>query len=75
MILTLPPTLVSGTIDEMLNIIIATSGADDYALLIEAVFEEPQEKIKGCFYLVLSQKAASDIRESCKHMLSELEKT
>ncbi len=73
-ILSLPPTLISGTIDEMLNIVITTSGVDDYALLVEAVFEEPQEKIKGCFYLVLSQKAASDIRESCKQMLEDLGK-
>jgi chemotaxis protein CheC len=73
-ILPLPPTLVSGTVDEILNILFSTTGAEDYVLLIEAVFEEPQEGIKGGFYLVLTPKTASDIRKTCKKMLKELEK-
>jgi len=73
-ILSLPPTLISGTISEIINIIIASSGVDDYALLIEAVFEEPEQKIKGSFYLLLSQKAAADIRAACEQMLEDLKK-
>ena len=73
-ILSLPPTLISGTINEIINIIIASSGVDDYALLIEAVFEEPEQKIKGSFYLLLSQKAAADIRAACEQMLEDLKK-
>ncbi len=72
-ILALPPVLISGTIDEILNIIISSSGADECALLIEAAFEEPQEKIKGGFYLVLIQEAVVAIQEACKQMLFELE--
>lgn len=73
-ILSLPPTLVSGTVDEILNILFSTAGAEDYVLLIEAIFEEPQDSIKGGFYLVLTPKTASDIRKTCKKMLNELEK-
>lgn len=73
-ILSSPPTLISGMIDDIMNILFATSGTQDYVLLIEAVFEEPREGIKGGFYLVLTPKTASDIRKTCKKMLKELEK-
>ncbi len=73
-VLSLPPTLISGTIDEILNIILASSVMNDSALLVEAMFEESEEKMKGGFYLVLSQEAASDIRAACKRMLEEIEK-
>lgn len=74
-ILSLPPTLISGTVDEILNIILSSSESDGYAIFIEAVFEEPQEKIKGGFYLVLGQQAASDIKDACKRMLAEVAKS
>jgi len=73
-ILSLPPVLISGTISEIINIIIASSGDDDCVLLVEAIFEEPHEKIKGGFYLVLIQEAAVAIQEACKQMLFELAK-
>lgn len=72
-ILSLPPVLISGTISEIINIIVTSSEAED-ALLVEAVFEEPQEKIKGGFYLVLIQEAVVAIQETCKQILFELEK-
>lgn len=74
-ILSLPPTLISATLDEIFNIILSTSEAGDFAMLIEAIFEEPQDKIKGGFYLVLAQGAASDVREACKRMLDEISKS
>ena len=46
-ILTYPPTLISGTLDEVFNLALASSKSDDYALLIEAIFEEEDEKIEG----------------------------
>lgn len=74
-ILSLPPTLISGTISEILNIILSATESDGYAIFIEAVFEEPQEKIKGGFYLVLGQQAAVDIKDACKRMLDEISKS
>lgn len=73
-VLSLPPTLVSGTVGEILNIILSASGSRDYAVFIEALFKEPEEGIKGSFYLVLTPKAASDILRACKKILHELEK-
>lgn len=73
-ILSLPPTLISGTVDDILNILLNSAGTQDYALLIEAVFEVSKESIKGGFYLVLTPKTASDIKKTCKKMLRELEK-
>lgn len=73
-ILSLPPTLISGTLDEIFNIILSASESGDFAFLIEAIFEEPQDKIRGGFYLVLTPEAACDIRETCKRMLANLGK-
>jgi chemotaxis protein CheY-P-specific phosphatase CheC len=71
LILPPPPTLISGAIEEILSIIISAYRDEDYALFIESVFEEPEEKIKGSFYLVLTPDAASDIKQICKKMLEE----
>ena len=72
-ILTFPPTLISGTIDEILNIILSSPRAEDSAIFIEAIFEESHEKMRGGFYLVLGAEAATDIREASKRMLEEVE--
>lgn len=73
-VLSLPPTLISGSVDEILNLVISVSGKKNHALLIEAAFKEPQEEIKGGFYLILTSKAASEILRACKKMLRDLEK-
>lgn len=73
-ILFLPPSLVSGTFDEILHIVLSSSKNEDYMLLIEAVFEEPNDKIKGAFYLALEAQAASDIHNACQQALKDLEK-
>lgn len=72
-ILTFPPALISGTIEEVLGMILASSGSGDNILLIEALFDADKEDIKGSFYLVLSQDSASDIHDACMKMLKDLE--
>lgn len=72
-ILTFPPALISGTIEEVLGMILGSSGVSDNILFIEALFEAEQENIRGSFYLVLSQESAADIRQACMKMLKELE--
>ncbi len=71
LILSPVPTLLNGSIGDLLNIILSLSGGKSYSCLIEAVFEDPQDKIKGSFYLVLTPKAVKDIREICKKMLDD----
>ena len=73
-ILTYPPTLISGTVDEVFNLAFSSSKSDDYALLIEAIFEEENEKIEGGFYLIISQESAGDIKKACKQMLEDINK-
>jgi chemotaxis protein CheC len=73
-VLSLPPTLISGTMNEILNILVSFSRTDEYVLLIEAVFEESTEKIKGGFYLLLCRESASDIKRACEQMLADLGK-
>ena len=73
-ILTYPPTLISGTVDEVFNLALASSKSDDFALLIEAIFEEADEKIEGGFYLIISEESAADIKTACKQMLEDINK-
>lgn len=64
------PTMLSGPIQQIMNMAIAPFDNEEYLLLIEAVFEEPNQKIKGCFYLVLNPAAMRNILTSCKKMLN-----
>jgi chemotaxis protein CheC len=73
-ILTSIPTLINGTTDIILHSIFSSSSEQDYAVLVEAAFEEPQENIKGGFCLALTHEAAADIKQACKKSLEELEK-
>ncbi len=71
-ILTVPPTLVSGSIEEILRIALFPTGEEGRSFFIEVTFEEPEEKIKGGFYLVLTSEAASEIKKICKELLNKL---
>ncbi|MBU0634503.1 MAG: chemotaxis protein CheC [Candidatus Omnitrophica bacterium] len=76
-ILTSPPTLISGTIREILNITVFsgtdTADTEGFILLVEVKFEEPEEKINGTFYLVLTPQAADEIVEICRRVLELLQ--
>ncbi|MDO8748458.1 MAG: chemotaxis protein CheC [Candidatus Omnitrophota bacterium] len=73
-ILTYPPTLISGTVDEVFNLVLSSSKAGDYALLIEAIFEAADEKMEGGFYLIISQESVEEIKKICKQMLEDINK-
>lgn len=73
-ILTYPPTLISGTVDEVFNLVLSSSKAGDYALLIEAIFEAADEKMEGGFYLIISRESAEEIKKICKQMLKDINK-
>jgi len=62
------PTLISGTIGEILYLMLSPYGAKEYACLIETIFEEPREKIRGGFYLILSPQGIKDVRNACELM-------
>lgn len=66
------PTLVSGSIENILNIILSPYADDDFAYIVEAVFEEPQAKINGSFYLILTPEAAKDVKKACRALLEDI---
>ena len=72
-ILTLPPTLVSGPLEDIIGIAISDS-KEDNMVLIQAEFREPESQIKGGFYIVLTSEAVADIQRICKEHLDNLGK-
>lgn len=67
------PTMLSGPIQQIMNMAIASFDNEEYLLLIEAIFEEPNQKIKGCFYLVLNPAAMKEILKIYKKMLQAID--
>ncbi|MDD5348127.1 MAG: chemotaxis protein CheC [Candidatus Omnitrophica bacterium] len=66
------PTLVSGSIQQALSMVVAPYAAEKHILLAEAVFMEPEEHITGTFYLVLDGQAMEHIKDACKKLLDAL---
>lgn len=66
------PTLVSGSIQQALNMAMAPYSQEQYIMFTEAVFSEPTERISGSFYLVLNGDAMQFIQTSCKKLLESL---
>jgi chemotaxis protein CheC len=67
------PTLVSGSLQQVLSMVVSPYSRDNYILLVEAVFIEPQEKISGRFYLVLNAETIKTVQDSCKKILDGLQ--
>ncbi|MFA5363060.1 MAG: chemotaxis protein CheC [Candidatus Omnitrophota bacterium] len=66
------PTLINGGLRDIVNMAAFSCETDDKSiLLIEAVFEEHQHKIKGSFYLLLNHDAVKDIQKICKDSLKK----
>jgi len=74
MILLAPPSLISGTIEEVLNMTLATSDTKDNKnlVLIDVEFKEPADNLEGNFFLVLTCETALDIQKKCKQMLEDI---
>ena len=70
MIIPPSPTVFSGSVEDILNVILATHKDTEYCYLVEAVFEEPRSNLKGEFSLILTPYAASDINTMCRKMLT-----
>lgn len=67
------PTLVSGSLQQVLFMAVSPFSQDSVILFVEAVFVEPQEKISGKFYLVLNADTIRTVQESCKKILDGLQ--
>jgi chemotaxis protein CheC len=67
------PTLVSGSLQQVLAMVVSPYSNDCQILLVEAVFVEPQASIKGKFYLVLNTDTIKTVQDSCKRILDGLQ--
>jgi chemotaxis protein CheC len=67
------PTLVSGSLQQVLSMVVSPYTSDAQILLVEAIFVEPQANIKGKFYLVLNSDTIKAVQDSCKKILDNLQ--
>jgi len=67
------PTLVSGSIQQSLNMVVAPYSKEASVLFAEAVFVEPNARINGSFYLILTDEAMLYIQQACKKLLESLD--
>ncbi len=73
LILLSPPSLISGTIEEVLNMTLSTTEEGDQELmLVDVKFAEPENNLEGCFFLVMTPETADDVKKRCKQMLGNL---
>jgi chemotaxis protein CheC len=68
------PVFINAPIKEIIKTLTISYSKEDYILVIETVFEEVKERIKGTFWLVLTPEAEEEIKEACKKMLEDFEK-
>lgn len=66
------PTLVSGSLQQVLAMVVSTFEKESYILLVEAAFIEPTERITGKFFLILDSHAMANIKTACKNILESL---
>ncbi|MFA6384203.1 MAG: chemotaxis protein CheC [Candidatus Omnitrophota bacterium] len=66
------PTLVSGSMQQVLSMAVSSYSNDTYIMLVEALFVEPEAKINGKFYLVLNSDTIKTVQDSCKKILDGL---
>jgi len=65
------PVLMNAPFSEIIKMSMTTA-PQEQVLVIESVFEEKQEKIKGNFWLILSHQAAQAVQDACKKYLEDL---
>lgn len=68
------PTLMNGSIEQLLSLTIGKYTKSESVLVAEALFIEPKENIRGSFYLVLNGEMIHYIQEACKRLLESMEK-
>ncbi len=68
------PVLINAPFTEILKIIVMGYSKEDHVLIVESLFEETKSGIKGNFWLIISPKAAEEIKKFCKNLLENLQK-
>ena len=68
------PIFINAPLEDVIRIVSTTYTEEEYIMLIESIFEETKEGIKGNFWLVLTPQAVKDIQNACQKILENLEK-
>ena len=63
------PTLISGSVEDVLSMIITSHSTEGCCSLVETTFEEPETSMVGSFYLIVGSRAVEDIRKTCRNIL------
>lgn len=66
------PILINAPFEDIMKVIVMGYEEENYMLVVESLFEEKKETIKGNFWLILAPQAAEEIKEACKKLLSNL---
>jgi len=65
------PTLISGSIDQILNIILSPYAGQDFSFLVETTFQNQNGDMKGSFYLIITPATAKDISDTCRRQIHD----
>ncbi len=68
------PMLINAPFQEIIKLVVAGYGEQDYILVVESVFEESESKIRGTFWLLLTPDSVKEIKEACKKLLEQVGK-
>ncbi|OQX86437.1 MAG: hypothetical protein B6D55_06120 [Candidatus Omnitrophica bacterium 4484_70.2] len=68
------PVFINAPLQDIIRIITTTYAQEEYVILIESVFEEVNEGIRGNFWLALTSQTVEDIQNTCQKILENLEK-
>ncbi len=68
------PTLISGSMEYVLDFIFSPYSEDEFRYLIQSVFSVPECNIEGYLCLILPAESVEDIKDTCKRMLEDMSK-
>jgi len=68
------PTLISGSIEYVLDFIFSPYSKEEFRYLIQSIFSVPDYDIKGYLCLILPTGSVQDIKDTCKKMLEDMSK-
>jgi chemotaxis protein CheC len=67
------PTMVSGLMDDILNILLSSYDEKDESYVVETTFVVPNGGLKGSFYFFITPSTVKDIRQVCQRLIEKPE--
>ena len=63
------PVLINAPFETIARLLINDYRKEKYVMSINTVFEQTEEQIKGCFWILLTPKSVEEIKDGCKKIL------